>query len=218
MPPKPPKRKKKFGRNPKNNANKKRSTYDFDSARAVLDADSINHAQIMMHASQTGPNPPAPKSPLKKQYKAMLRQKEYELVDALEENYELLEENESLRRVTEMSEKKVLHFKAENRKLAQALREEKAKSRLIINKLLDEAESVIADANEIKFNAEEKMSATELAIFNERERMKLSVQKERDYNSFQVASRKLLLFVNDNEYFLTPDLISTTRSQTKTEA
>jgi hypothetical protein len=34
----------------------------------------------------------APKSPLKKQYKAMLRQKEFKLVDALEENYELLEE------------------------------------------------------------------------------------------------------------------------------
>jgi hypothetical protein len=57
------------------------------------------------------------------------------------------------------------------------------------------------------------MSATELTIFNERERMKLSVQIERDYNSFQVASRKLLLFVND-----TPALISTTHSQTKTEA
>jgi hypothetical protein len=134
-----------------------------------------------MHASQTGPKPPAPKSPLKKQYKAMLCQKEYELVDVLEENYKLLEENESLRRDTELNEKKVLHFKEENRKLAQALRDEKSKSRLIINKLLDKAESVIADANEIKFNAEEKMSATELAIFNERERMKLSVQKEQDY-------------------------------------
>jgi hypothetical protein len=73
------------------------------------------------------------------------------------------------------------------------VRDEKSKSRLIINKLLDEAESVIADANEIKFNAEEKMSAVELAVFNERERMKLAVQKELDYNSFQVASCKLLL-------------------------
>jgi hypothetical protein len=121
MPPKPPKRKKKFGRDPRTNANKKRSTYDFDSAREVIGSDSINHAQIMMHSSQTGPNPPAPKSPLKKQYKAMLRQKEFELVDALEENYELLEENESLRRNTKLNEKKVLHIKEEYRKQAPRL-------------------------------------------------------------------------------------------------
>jgi predicted RNase H-like nuclease (RuvC/YqgF family) len=131
MPPKPPKRRKKFGRDPRTNANKKRSTYDFDSAREIIGADSINHAQLMMRASQTGPKPPAPKSLLKKQYKAMLHQKEYELVDALEENYKLLEKNESLQRDTELNKKKVLHFKEENRKLAQALRDKKSKSRLI---------------------------------------------------------------------------------------
>jgi hypothetical protein len=51
----------------------------------------------------------------------MLRQKEFELVDALEENYELLEENESLRRNTKLNEKKVLHIKEEYRKQAPRL-------------------------------------------------------------------------------------------------
>ena len=190
MPPKLPKRKKKFGRNARTNSNKKRTSYDYDSAREAIGVPTANHAQLLQHTAQTGPNPPAPKSPLKKVYKAMLRAKESELVDALEENYDLLEENEMLKKESQLSDKKVLHFKEENRKLAEALRVEKVNSRLTITKLLEDAEAVIAEANEIKFDADEKITAAELAMHNERERMKHAVQKERDFNSFQVASRE----------------------------
>ena len=118
----------------------------------------------------------------------MLREKETKLVDALEENYDLLEENDALKRGAVLSERKVNQYKEENRILSQALREEREKSRLTINKLVDDAELVISEANDIKSQADEKMSASELAMFNERERTKQALQKERDFTSFRVSA------------------------------
>eukprot|EP00956_Cyclotella_meneghiniana_P044260 scaffold309933_cov142-Cyclotella_meneghiniana.AAC.1 len=64
--PKLPKRKKSSGLGrKKKGGNKKRSSYNYDAARASMAMPSANHAQISQFAAAAGPNPPTQKSPLK---------------------------------------------------------------------------------------------------------------------------------------------------------
>ena len=84
----PPKRKKKFGMNPKGGS-KKRSTYDYSAVRDVIGLPADNFEQITLHAIQSCPNPPAPKSPAKKEYKALLEAEESKVQDLLSKNQQL---------------------------------------------------------------------------------------------------------------------------------
>jgi len=76
----PPKRKKKFGRNPKG-GNKKRSSYDYSAMRDIIGLPATNSQQITLHALQSGQNSPAPKNLAKKEYKALLRADESKVQD-----------------------------------------------------------------------------------------------------------------------------------------
>jgi hypothetical protein len=75
--------------------------------------------------------------------------------------------------------------------LAEALCIEKEKSRITINKLLSDAELVIEEGNCILVEADGKMSAAELTLQKEREKMQASVSKEREYVSVREQASEL---------------------------
>jgi tRNA G46 methylase TrmB len=75
--------------------------------------------------------------------------------------------------------------------LAEALRIEKEKSRITKNKLLSDAELVIEEGNCILVEADGKMSAAELTLQKEREKMQASVSKEREYVSVREQASEL---------------------------
>jgi hypothetical protein len=211
---KPPKRKKSHGRKVKG-GNKKHTNYDYAAARETLALPANATSQEIAHHATLGDRlndnaVPAIKSPLKSEYKAML-------MDERAKNEGLAAKAEKAVKAVAKKEHKILSLKDENKMLALALRDEREKSRLTILKLLDDAEIVISDANSMKSDAEQKMSVAELTVFNEQERMKLSVQKEGEYNYFQVASRKLLSFDIVFDYILSNLIILFVRSQTKTQ-
>ena len=58
--PKPPKKRKSFGRNQRG-GNKKNSNYNFNEARQAMAIPKANHAQISQHANVTSTNPPSQK-------------------------------------------------------------------------------------------------------------------------------------------------------------
>ena len=76
---------KKFGRNPKG-GNKKRSTYHYSATRDIISLPAANFQQITLHALQSGPKPPAPKSPAKKEYNTLLKAEESKVQDLLSKN------------------------------------------------------------------------------------------------------------------------------------
>ena len=86
--------------------------------------------------------------------------------------------------------KKIQNLKKEVRQLSDALRSEKEKSRLTIQKLVDDVEDAIADSIDIKEDANQKMSSAELAMFKEKEKAQKAMKKEREYNSYTIASCK----------------------------
>jgi hypothetical protein len=189
---KPPKRKKSFSRNPKGakGGKQKRSSYDFDAAREELGLSANANAQeIASRASADdvdplNPLPPAVKSPLKKEYKAMLREEQ-------EKSRNLVAKAENAEMQVKAKERKILSLKDDNKQLAEALRMEKEKSRVTVLKLMNDAELIIQEAHGIVFDSEEKMSAKELSIQKEKERMQDAVSKERDYVSVRESARKL---------------------------
>jgi hypothetical protein len=147
--PKPPKKRKSLSRH-KGGRDRKQSQYAFDAAREELQLPAANAQQI------ANPNP-TPKSPTKREYKDMLLQEK-------SKNEALFAEMEETKLAAEAKHRKILSLKDENKRLSDALRQEKEKSRLTILKLMNEAEDVMAEANEIKSIADEKMSAAELIV------------------------------------------------------
>jgi hypothetical protein len=130
------------------------------------------------------PLPPAVKSPLKKEYKAMLREER-------EKSENLAAKVENAEMQVKAKERKILSLNDDNKQLAEALRIEKEKSRVTVLKLMNDAELIIEEAHGIVFDAEEKMSAKELTMQKEKERMQDAVSKERDYVSVRESARKL---------------------------
>eukprot|EP00956_Cyclotella_meneghiniana_P014526 scaffold21785_cov46-Cyclotella_meneghiniana.AAC.2 len=94
--PKPPKKRKSFGRNQRG-GNKKNSNYNYNDARQAMSLPKANHAQISQHATITGTDPPSEKSPLKSVYKAMLKEKVQETQTLLQEKEKISTENEELK-------------------------------------------------------------------------------------------------------------------------
>jgi hypothetical protein len=189
---KPPKRKKTYSRNPQGakGGKQKRSSYNFDAAREELGLSANANAQVIASRAiaddvdPLNPLPPAVKSPLKKEYKAMLREER-------EKSQNLAAKVENAEMQVKAKERKILSLKDDNKQLAEALRIEKEKSRVAVLKLMNDAELIIEEAHRIVFDAEEKMSAKELTIQKEKERMQDAVSKERDYVSVRESARKL---------------------------
>jgi hypothetical protein len=130
------------------------------------------------------PLPPAVKSPLKKEYKAMLREER-------EKSQNLAAKVENAEMQVKAKERKILSLKDDNKQLDEALRIEKEKSRVTVLKLMNDAELNIEEARGIVFDVEEKMSAKELTMQKEKERMQDAVSKERDYVSVRESACKL---------------------------
>jgi hypothetical protein len=99
---------------------------------------------------------------------------------------------EERKHADEANHRKILSLKDENKRISDALHQEKVKSRITILKLMNEAEDVMAEANEIKSIADEKMSAAELIVFQEKEKAQNALKQEREYTSFAVASCKFI--------------------------
>jgi hypothetical protein len=115
-----------------------------------------------------------------------------EMLGEKSKNKVLFAEVEERKHADEANHRKILSLKDENKRLSDALHQEKEKSRLTILKLMNEAEDVIAEANKIKSIADEKMSAAELIVFQEKEKAQNALKREREYTSFAVASCKFI--------------------------
>ena len=188
--PNPPKRKKASAASRKTRGNKnKRTRYDYAGAREALslpsDATTQEIAFNVTPASASTASGGA-RSPLKKQYKykAMLLE-ERSKNDILAKKF-----GDSVQDL-HLKERKISSLKNEVRQLSDSLRAEKEKSRLTILKLIDDVEDAIAAATVIKEDTNEKMSAVELAIFREKEKSQNAIQREREYTSYAISSRKL---------------------------
>lgn len=183
---KPPKKRKSFGRNQRG-GNKKQSSYDFHAAREAMALPKANHAQIFQHANVAGANPPSQKSPLKSEYKAMLKKKVSE-VESLNSLTSDLKSN------IVHKDKKISAQQERIKELASLLLNEKKKSRAVIAQLMEQADTVIAEASDIKLASDAKVAAA----FETVERTKLikkgDVHKERQYYSNHIASCKFVTF------------------------
>ena len=185
---KPPKRRKAHGRKVKG-GNKKRSSYDYQAAREAMDLPpSANHAQIsqtasIQHATQAGLTPPNQKSPLKSVYKSMLKQRASQIESLRQQKLEL-------QVGLDHKDQKISSQKQRINELASLLQDEKRKSRAVIEKLMMEADAVIAEANDISMESTSKVAAVRVSLDSTKQRNKEAVQKERQYNNQQVASCK----------------------------
>jgi hypothetical protein len=192
--PKPPRRKKKLGRH--RGGDRKQTTYDHDATRESLGLLANANAQEIAFAASAGNEANThnndarvtESSALKREYNAML-------IKERARNQELAAKAEKAEKVVESKQRKIMSLKDENKLLAAALREEKTKSRLTILKLISDAELIIAEANEIKFSADEKLSAAELELQKEREKMQSNAEKQREYMSVREATRELISYV-----------------------
>ena len=131
MPPKLPKRKKRFGRDQRTNRNQKQSRYDYSNALKLTGSATANSQQLVAAA-----NPSAAKSPLKSEYKERLKEEEAKAAM-------LSKQVAKLKKQGDIQKKKVLS-------LSTALRYERNKSRLAVSKLLDDAECIVAEAYQIQ--------------------------------------------------------------------
>ena len=188
---KPPKKRKAFGRKPKG-GNKKQSSYNYQSAREAMDMPTANHAQIFQyattqHATNLGHTPPNQKSPLKSVYKSMLKQKLGQVESLRKQKLELM-------LGIDHKDKKISSQNQRIKELASLLTDEKKKSRAVIEQLMLEADSVIAEANEISQESTAKVSAASESLDRSKQRNKDALQKERQHNFHQVASCKFILF------------------------
>ena len=185
--PKPPKKRKSFGRNQRG-GNKKNSNYNYNDARQAMSLPKANHAQISQHATITGTDPPSEKSPLKSVYKAMLKEKVQETQTLLQEKEKMSSENEELKNGLGQCEKKISAQQLRIKELALLLQDEKKKSRAVIGKLMTDADSVIAEAHDIRFESEAKVSSVAGSLDKSKQRHKDALHKERQQHSNQVMS------------------------------
>lgn len=186
---KPPKRRKAHGRKVKG-GNKKRTSYNYPSAREAMDMPTANHAQIfqhatIQHATEMGHTPPNQKSPLKSVYKSMLKQQVSQIIESLRQ------QKMELQVGLDHKDQKISSQKQRINELASLLQDEKRKSRAVIEKLMMEADAVIAEANDISMESTSKVAAVRVSLDSSKQRNKEAVQKERQYNYQQVASCKL---------------------------
>lgn len=187
---KPPKKRKAFGRN-KRGGNKKQSSYDFQSAREAMALPTANHAQIIQHAiiqraTEIGETPPNQKSPLKAVYKSMLKQK-------LGEVESLRSQNIKLKSGIDHKIDKISKQSQTIRELASLLQVEKRKSRAIIeNLMMEQSDSVIAEAHDISVESDAKVSAVCHTLDRSEQRYKKKLHKERQHNFNQVESCKFV--------------------------
>ena len=196
-----PKRKKASSASRKARGNKnKRSRYNYAGARDALSLPSDATAQeIAFNVTPAGTTSTSggDRSPLKKEYKAML-------LEERSKNELLAKKVEDSVQHIHLKERKISNLKMEVRQLSAALRSEKEKSRITILKLLDDAEDVIAEATALKENTNEKMSAAELAILREKEKSQNAIRREREYTSYTITSRKF----KRNDMFIIHNIVT----------
>jgi hypothetical protein len=195
--PKRPKRKKRSSYSLKaSGAVQKQSNYDYATAREELGVPNANSQQIMSATLETGdnPRPPKNKSPVKRVIKAQLTRQRNKIAK-LETGRERLE-------------MKVDSLKKQVRDFSIALKNEKEKSRLAMAKLMDDAETMLADSLDDRADLDMKMTAAELAAEKERQRAQDAVHKERRYMSARMGECKLtFLFVATQSTTLTSNFL-----------
>ena len=202
--PKRPKRKKRSALSRNTRSGRQRnSSYNYSVARQELGLpDDANAPQITSKLLVSGPNLQAPKgkSPSKREIKAQLAEK-----DATISKLEL---------GADRMERKVSAMEKTIRDLSRALMDEKKKSRLAMEKLVDDTEAMIAESLDNRDQLDSKMSAAELAIQKERER----VIDERKYSSIVVSSREFIYLHYYICFYESILIILSTFTFSKTEA
>lgn len=174
--PKPSKRKKRggHGRNPRG-GNQKKTSYDMSEARASLGLPGdASFTQVLSHTMQTAPNPPLPRSPLKKVVNARLAVE-------LKKNGLLSQDRDQAMIDIDTKSRHISTLKQQVRALSDALQSERKKSRATIAKLLGDAEGVMAEACDIKSDAHQKMSVAEQKSIEATQKFKSVWSTERLY-------------------------------------
>ena len=199
--PKPPKRKKrssisKYARG----GNTRRTTYDYDAAREQIGQPNANNQTIYARAIQSGPNAPSEKSPLKSEYKSMLKQKEVEVTSLLDAKKKIADENSELRQSLTSKDSKIAAQKCKINELTLLLQEEKKKSRSVIAKLMDDADLVMAEAHSVKAESNEKVAAVDAVIHRTKERHKEMLHQERHQYSKQLSAGKFIWHIVSTLY------------------
>jgi hypothetical protein len=113
---------------------------------------------------------------------------------------ELIVENTQLQKDVDAGKQMVVSVKEDNRRLADFLQDEKRKSRVTIAKLLKDAESVMAESNNILKQAKNMEVAADGLVVMERQRSVEMLHQERVYNAMQVAACKYC----DITYYIVP--------------
>jgi hypothetical protein len=184
------KRKSLFGRRIKG-GKQKQSRYDYAAARESIGLPSANSQQITSAALSSDGNPtPSARSPPKKVVKALLKSEKLR-------SSQLESHNNKLQMGLLSEQRKNASLKEANRCLADALRQEKKKSRQAIVNLMEEVEAVMMEATKAKKDLqlkqteldETKQTAAETVVLqrkicqdeisDEKERSKAKVRAER---------------------------------------
>ena len=188
--PQPPKKKRRsvHSRHVKGGKRKK-TTYDYTAARDIIGDPEANSQTITAHVIQSGPNPPAAKSPLKSEYKSMLKQKE-------EEVNMLVDENAKLRQNLTTRDSKISAQKQKIYELSHMLREEKIKSRAVITKLMDDADLVMAEAYDLKAESEEQMAVVDSSIERAKQKHREMINKERHEHSKELTTCEFIILIH----------------------
>ena len=199
--PKPPKRRKSSSQSRHARAGQqKNSKYNYEAAREDIGIPNATAQTVNHHQMQRGPNPPKEKSPLKSEYKSMLKQKEEEVNSLLDVKKKIADENSELRQSLTSKDSKIAAQKGKINELTQLLQEEKKKSRSVIAKLMDDADMIMAEAHSIKDESNEKVAAVDAVIDHTKERHKEMLHQERHQYSKQLSAGKFNLRIVSSLY------------------
>ena len=165
-------RKRKFTRTlktPTKGSDQKLSSFDYATYRTTNpEAGEARSQQIRMDTGAT-----KQLSPLKSKLKGML--------------HSALEENKAKDKTIEKNKKAISELKRERRALADQLRSEKAKSRLAVSKLIEDAETNMIAAAKVMAEARQKGKDARDAIAAEKELRREEVVRERHFSSKEIS-------------------------------
>ena len=173
------KRKQPIARKLKGNGDRKRTSFDYQEARAANNLPPAAPPQQIANAIV----PPIPKSPLKKQLKEDVKELKKDVKGKAAVIFNL--EKKEKRSTT-----KINALDMSVKELTAQLRAEKKASNLLIMQSIDEAEATMVAANLIMKDANKQRSDAQASILAEKERSNDEVRKERVYSQRMLDSRK----------------------------
>ena len=121
-------------------------------------------------------------------------EKDDKIQNLIESKSLMSEANDDLRRELYLKDSKIASQKEKINEWASLLQLEKKKSRAAIAKLMNDADSVIAEAHSIKAESEGKIAAMGATLDRMQDRQKEVLKQERQLYSTQIATCKCFVY------------------------